>query len=72
MLEDEHPFGYSGFHFRIALKRVEILNSIFPDLYKNHRDWLIDEYRNKLRIRDYEHQKEIMEILYKRRSSCTE
>jgi len=62
--ENDSILGPS-FTFRIALRQTSILNGIFPMMYSSHKDWLIQEHRKRLGIRDKKHQEEIMDIIEK-------
>lgn len=62
----EHLFGDTSYHFRIALKRVEILNVAFPLLYNSHREKLAELFRKEYGIRNKEHQREIVDIINKK------
>lgn len=65
MSKDDDSIWGPSFHFRTSLKQTSILNEIFPIMHSSHEDWLIQEYRKKIGIRDETHQKEIMDIVSK-------
>ena len=65
MSESNSSKFIGGFQFRIALKRIAILNGIFPELYSSHKDKLIESCRKELGTKNKKYQKGIFEIISK-------